>query len=111
MCWGQFPASAGAKSTPTWVAAGTFSTVVVTTDHGCVNGFTNGEWDCWGSNASGQLGTSPSTLASSAPFFTVHAMDNAPAIVFPWLGDPTLPEDARATPSFVVMKSPIVQLS
>ena len=80
MCWGQFPSSVGTKSTPTWVAAGTFSTVIVTTDHGCVNGFTSGQWDCWGSNASGQLGTSPSTLASSAPFFTVHAMDNAPAI-------------------------------
>ena len=80
MCWGRFPGSLGTKSTPTWIAAGTFSTVVVTTDHGCVNGFTNGQWDCWGSNASGQLGTSPAALASSAPFFTVHAMDNAPAI-------------------------------
>lgn len=80
MCWGRFPGSVSAKSSPTWVAAGTFSTVVVASDHGCVNGFTNGQWDCWGSNASGQLGVSPAALASSAPFFTVHAMDAAPAI-------------------------------
>lgn len=31
-------------------------------------------------------------------------------IVFPWLGDSTLPDDARATPSFVVTKQPIVAL-
>lgn len=80
MCWGRSPGAASTKSTPTFVAAGTFSTVVVTTDHGCVNGFTNGQWDCWGSNASGQLGVSPASLASSAPFFTVHAMDNATSI-------------------------------
>ena len=81
MCWGSYPSSSVAKQTsPTWVAAGSFSTVVVSNDHGCVNGFTFGEWDCWGSNASGQLGASPATMASSAPFFTVHAMDNASAI-------------------------------
>jgi alpha-tubulin suppressor-like RCC1 family protein len=80
MCWGQFPGSVGTKSTPTFVAAGSFTTVVVTSDHGCVNGFTNGQWDCWGSNASGQLGQPPATLPSSPPFVTVHPMDNAPAI-------------------------------
>lgn len=80
MCWGRFPGSVATQSRPLFVAAGTFSTVVVTGDHGCVNGFTNGQWDCWGSNSSGQLGTSPATLSSTAPFFTVHAMDNAPAI-------------------------------
>ena len=34
--------------------------------------------------------------------------DGTYRIVFPWLGDSTLPEDARATPSFVVAKPPIV---
>lgn len=34
--------------------------------------------------------------------------DGTYRIVFPWLGDSTLPDDARATPSFVVAKPPIV---
>ena len=37
--------------------------------------------------------------------------DGTYRIVFPWLGDATLPDDARATPSFVVVKPPIVALS
>ena len=37
--------------------------------------------------------------------------DGTYRIVFPWLGDSTLPDDARATPSFVVVKSPIISLS
>ena len=36
--------------------------------------------------------------------------DGTYRIVFPWLGEPTLPDDARATPSFVVAKMPIVAL-
>ena len=36
--------------------------------------------------------------------------DGTYRIVFPWLGDSTLPDDARATPSFVVTKQPIVAL-
>jgi hypothetical protein len=36
--------------------------------------------------------------------------DGTYRIVFPWLGDSTLPDDARATPSFPVSKSPIVAL-
>ena len=36
--------------------------------------------------------------------------DGTYRIVFPWLGEPTLPDDARATPSFVVAKLPIVAL-
>lgn len=34
--------------------------------------------------------------------------DGTYRIVFPWLGEPTLPDDARATPSFGVVKPPIV---
>lgn len=34
--------------------------------------------------------------------------DGTYRIVFPWLGDSTLPDDARATPSFAVSKQPIV---
>ena len=34
--------------------------------------------------------------------------DGTYRIVFPWLGEPTLPADARATPSFVVSKLPLV---
>ena len=36
--------------------------------------------------------------------------DGTYRIVFPWLGDSTLPDDARATPSFVVSKLPVVAL-
>ena len=36
--------------------------------------------------------------------------DGTYRIVLPWLGDPTLPEDGRATPSFAVSKLPIVAL-
>lgn len=36
--------------------------------------------------------------------------DGTYRIVFPWLGDSTLPDDARATPSFAVSKQPIVAL-
>lgn len=36
--------------------------------------------------------------------------DGTYRIVLPWLGDSTLPEDGRATPSFVVSKLPIVAL-
>ena len=36
--------------------------------------------------------------------------DGTYRIVFPWLGESTLPDDARATPSFVVAKSTFVAL-
>jgi hypothetical protein len=36
--------------------------------------------------------------------------DGTYRIVFPWLGDSTLPADDRATPSFVVSKLPVVAL-
>lgn len=36
--------------------------------------------------------------------------DGTYRIVLPWLGDPTLPEDGRATPSFTVSRPPIVAL-
>jgi Big-like domain-containing protein len=36
--------------------------------------------------------------------------DGTYRIVFPWLGESTLPDDARATPSFTVARAPIVAL-
>jgi|1185.fasta_scaffold36173_2 hypothetical protein len=36
--------------------------------------------------------------------------DGTYRIVFPWLGDSTVPADARATPSFAVSKLPVVAL-